>query len=115
MFSNLPLTIGLRDLSYKEDAMCRQGARGFTLIELLVVIAILATLAAILIPNFLHARAQAQTAACEGNLKQIATALEMYATDHQGSYPTAYGPVDTVLFGGAGNPYLSAAPADPAG
>jgi type II secretion system protein G len=89
--------------------------RGFTLIELMIVIAIIAILAAILVPNFLYARAQAQTSACEGNLKQIATALEEYATDHNGQYPGAGGPVDPALFGGAGNPYMDAAPADPAG
>jgi type II secretory pathway pseudopilin PulG len=56
------------------------------LIELMIVIAIIAILAAILIPNFIHARAEAQTAACEGNEKQIATAMEEYAVDNQGTY-----------------------------
>ena len=66
--------------------------KGFTLIELMIVIAIIAILAAILIPNFLHARAESQTAACEGNEKQIATALEEYAVDHLATYPrTAHG------------------------
>jgi type IV pilus assembly protein PilA len=62
--------------------------KGFTLIELMIVIAIIAILAAILIPNFLHARAEAVTAACEGNEKQIATAEEEYAVDNGGSYAT---------------------------
>lgn len=61
--------------------------KGFTLIELMIVVAIIAILAAILIPNFLRARAQAQLSGCEGNLKNIATALEMYATDNGGAYP----------------------------
>lgn len=65
-----------------------RNKKGFTLIELMIVIAIIAILAAILVPNFLKARAQGQLAACESNLKNIATALEMYATDNSGDYPT---------------------------
>src|ERR1700730_13516423 len=62
--------------------------RGFTLIELMIVVAIIAILAGILIPNFVNARAQAQTAACESNLRSIATALELYYADNQ-VYPVA--------------------------
>ena len=86
--------------------------KGFTLIELMIVIAIIAILAAILIPNFLHARAESQTAACEGNEKQIATALEEYAVDHSGTYP-ASGAVIATLFGAAPNPYMNNTPQDP--
>jgi len=82
--------------------------RGFTLIELMIVIAIIAILAAILIPNFLHARSEAQTAACEGNEKQIATALEEYAVDSNGSY--AFGNVTNTLLG---TTYLGVTPKDP--
>lgn len=57
------------------------------MIELMIVIAIIAILAAILVPNFIRARAQAQLSACEGNLKQIATAMELYNTDYNG-YPS---------------------------
>lgn len=44
-------------------------------------------LAAILIPNFMRARAQGQMTACCSNLKNIATGLEMWSTDNQGHYP----------------------------
>ncbi|MGI5844298.1 MAG: competence type IV pilus major pilin ComGC [Candidatus Xenobium sp.] len=66
----------------------RKKSGGFTLIELMIVIAIIAILAAILVPNFIRARAQGQFTACKSNLKNIATALEMYSTDSQGRYPT---------------------------
>ncbi len=63
------------------------GERGFTLIELLIVVAIIAILAAILIPNFLRARAQSQLSATKGNMKNTATALESYFVDNS-TYPT---------------------------
>ncbi len=62
------------------------GERGFTLIELLIVVAIIAILAAILIPNFLRARAQSQLSATKGNMKNTATALESYFVDNS-TYP----------------------------
>lgn len=67
----------------------RRKSGGFTLIELMIVIAIIAILAAILVPNFIRARAQGQLTACKSNLKNIGTALEMYSTDWSGKYPTA--------------------------
>lgn len=66
----------------------RSKRGGFTLIELMIVIAIIAILAAILVPNFIRARAQGQVTACKSNLKNIATALEMYSTDYGGRFPT---------------------------
>jgi len=68
----------------------RHGERGFTLIELLIVVAIIAILAAILIPNFLRARAQSQVSATKGNMKNLATALESYFVD-KNSYPAGGG------------------------
>lgn len=67
--------------------MKKLGKKGFTLIELMIVIAIIAILAAILVPNFVKARAQGQLTSCKSNLKNIGTACEMFAADHNGRYP----------------------------
>ncbi|NLO75130.1 MAG: prepilin-type N-terminal cleavage/methylation domain-containing protein [candidate division WS1 bacterium] len=61
--------------------------KAFTLIELLVVIAIIAILAAILFPVFARARLKAEQVTCLSNLKQIAMALRMYASDYDGMLP----------------------------
>ena len=93
----------------------RASQQGFTLIELMIVVAIIAILAGILIPNFVNARAQAQTAACESNLRSIATALELYYADNQ-TYPAASSAdIKPDLFKGAnGVFYLNNTPKDPA-
>ena len=98
-----------------QHATPRDGERGFTLIELMIVVAIIAILAGILIPNFVNARAQAQTAACESNLRQIATALELFYADNQ-EYPTAAGFTDVTptLLTANGVAYLNNIPKDPA-
>ena len=49
----------------------------------------------ILVPNFMKARNQGQLTACKSNEKNIATALEMYATDYAGKYPSDLKPLTT--------------------
>jgi prepilin-type N-terminal cleavage/methylation domain-containing protein/prepilin-type processing-associated H-X9-DG protein len=60
---------------------------GFTLIELLVVIAVIAILAAILLPVFARAREQAHKIVCLSNVKQIGTAMHLYAQDYDETLP----------------------------
>jgi len=59
-----------------------QKRNGFTLIELLVVIAIIAIIAGIVFPVFAQAREMARRTQCLSNLKQIGTAVIMYAGDY---------------------------------
>jgi prepilin-type processing-associated H-X9-DG protein len=53
-------------------------------VELLVVIGIIALLIAILLPVLSKARKAAAAAKCMSNLKQLMSAVQMYANDHQG-------------------------------
>jgi len=64
--------------------------RGFTLIELLVVIAIIAILAAILFPVFAQAREKARTTQCVSNMRNIGTAVMLYAQDYDEKLPFNY-------------------------
>lgn len=59
----------------------------FTFLEWLSVLCIAGILFSILMPNYFKARAPRQLSVCKSNLKVLATALEMYASDNEKLYP----------------------------
>ena len=87
-------------------------------IELSVVIAIIAILAAILLPALSKARERGRAASCMSNLKQIGSALSLYANDNQGYIPnintyTAKIPyMTTLLFPYTNDAWLYNCPSD---
>jgi prepilin-type N-terminal cleavage/methylation domain-containing protein len=64
--------------------------RGFTLVELLVVIGIIALLISILLPTLSKARESANRTACLSNMRQLGTAMQLYASENRDCVPTGY-------------------------
>ena len=85
------------------------GVALFSPLGLAIIAGVVLLLAAILVPNFMKARARGQLTACKSNLKNIATALEMYASDNKGRYPVSLDRLTTDP-----KPYLKTIPTCPA-
>ena len=73
--------------------------KGVTLIELLIVVLILAALSAIAIPRISQSAQNAKQNACNTNISVINSAIEMYAADNDGSYPTDDADMQTKVTG----------------
>ncbi len=68
--------------------MIKKTSSAFTLIELLVVIAIIAILASIALPAFTSVQQRGKQTKTLSNGKQIALALRLYGSDHDGTFPS---------------------------
>jgi len=88
--------------------------KAFTLIELLIVVAIIGILAVALVPRLFGQQGRARDAARQADLNQLQTALELYADDNGGLYPSESGGAcvhkDLVTELG---PYMASIPQDP--
>lgn len=78
---------------------------GFTLIEVLVAMGIIALLIALLVPAVQASREAARRIQCSNNLRQLALALENYASATQ-SYPGGYVADDQSFYPGLGWAYF---------
>lgn len=87
--------------------MKRMVKKGFTLVEILIVVIILGILAAIVIPQFTEASAEARISNLVTNLQTVRSQLLLYKTQHIESYPGSAS--DAALFGQQMTQYTDAA------
>jgi len=68
--------------------------RGFSLIELVIVVVIIGIIGAIAIPRMSRGAAGAADASLTADLAVLRNAIDLYHTEHQGTYPTLAAFVD---------------------
>lgn len=101
--------------------------RAFSLVELVIVVVIIGVIAAIAVPRISRGAKGAGESALRGNLTVLRNAIDMYAAEHQGTFPGSDGTEATLIrqltektdaAGAAGTdygPYLRKMPPVPVG
>ena len=74
----------------RRDKCTRRG--GFSLLEVVIVVAIIAILAAIGIPRMSRGAKGANDSALTGDLAPLRNAVDLYAAEHVGAFPSAADP-----------------------
>ncbi|MFI4860502.1 MAG: type II secretion system protein [Phycisphaerales bacterium JB063] len=69
-------------------ALSPRRSAGFSLIELVIVVVIIGIIGAIAIPRLSRGAAGANDSALVGDLAVLRNAIDLYATEHGGTYPT---------------------------
>jgi len=123
ILDNLEIDGALKQFEADSKAGQSQKAKGFTLIELLVVVAIVGFLASVVFASLKTARVKVRDAQRISNFQQIKIALNLYASNNNGSFPVGN---FFTSWSGCGNhdwqdlatilhPYISTLPLDPSG
>jgi prepilin-type N-terminal cleavage/methylation domain-containing protein len=81
---------------------------GFTLVEIMIVVSIICLFAAIAVPNFVQARTPSQRTTCINNLRQINSAVQMWALEQNAGFNASVSFTDI-------KPYLKSSLICPAG
>ena len=69
----------------------RKRSKGFSLLELVIVVVIIGIIGAIAIPRMSRGSAGAADAALTGDLAIVRAAIDLYAVEHIGAFPTVAG------------------------
>jgi prepilin-type processing-associated H-X9-DG protein len=77
----------MRRFFYTIKPARKKSETAFTVVELMVVVGVLAILAALLLPALARAKEKSYRTQCGNNLKQIAVAFHLYASDHDDRLP----------------------------
>jgi general secretion pathway protein G len=108
----------------------KKSRQGFSLIELVIVVVIIAIIGAIAVPRMSRGAQGAADSALHANIKVLKSAIDLYATEHNGTYPfpvTAFTDQLTMFTDDAGatsptktgnfiyGPYLRTVPSLPVG
>lgn len=95
MICNLPRRVNPRRVRLRDwlalDGQMRTGGAtarlGFTLIELLVITGVIGLLVSILLPSLARSRESTRAVICRSNLKQLGSAMLMYANQNKEALP----------------------------
>ena len=66
----------------------RSKSRGFSLVELVIVVVIIGVIAAIAVPRISRGAKGAGDSALRGSLSGLRNAIDMFAAEHNGKFPT---------------------------